>query len=157
MKLVLWAIGPTREPWITEGTEIYLRRLARYVPFEYKEWPLPKGKRHAGPEQQLADEAEMILSRLKPNDKLMLLDENGKEMSSAELARWLDIQLPRTAGNFIFLIGGAYGLHKSLRARAEGKISLSRLTFTHQMARLIAAEALYRAFTIIKGEPYHHE
>lgn len=135
--------------------DIYRSRLQRYISFESLEIPLPAtGKNQE--EKQLQAEAEKLLAVLKPGDWLVLLDDKGQLFSSEELAIWMNKKFVSLSGDLIFAIGGAYGFHSSVIARANEKISLSRLTFTHQMVRVIFLEQLYRAMTILKNEPYHH-
>ena len=102
-------------------------------------------------------EGEGILKRIKPGDEVVLLDERGRELRSVELAAWLREKLSRSGRDLVFVVGGAYGFSQAVYDRSDGSLSLSRMTFSHQMVRTIFAEQLYRAFTIIKGEPYHHE
>lgn len=154
MKLLIWSIGKTNEKYLSDGISIYLDRLRHYIKIGYEEL------RDVKPGLTAADtslrEAEMILSRIKSDDLLILLDEKGKLRDSEQFAAYLEKHQNQSAKNVIFLIGGAYGHHQKLKDRANDMISLSPLTFTHQMSRLILAEQLYRAFTIIKNEKYHN-
>ena len=149
-------VGKTDSGWVREGLEIYSSRLSRYVPFCVSEIPELKNASSLSKSQVKEKEGELILSRVTPKDTVILLDEKGKEYSSTEFAKEVS---KMTAGgkNIVFVIGGAYGFSDAVYARCDGKVSLSRMTFTHQMVRAIFVEQLYRAFTIIKGEPYHHE
>ena len=156
MRICLLTVGKTDSGWVREGLEIYSSRLSRYVPFCVSEIPELKNASSLSKSQVKEKEGELILSRVTPKDTVILLDEKGKEYSSTEFAKEVS---KMTAGgkNIVFVIGGAYGFSDAVYARCDGKVSLSRMTFTHQMVRAIFVEQLYRAFTIIKGEPYHHE
>jgi 23S rRNA (pseudouridine1915-N3)-methyltransferase len=134
----------------------YRQRLTHYVPFEWVVIPDIKNAKSLSEEQLKKAEGEAILSRLTPSMEVILLDEHGREFRSIEYAEWL--QKKMSAGKDLALvIGGAYGFSKEVYDRANGKLSLSQMTFSHQMIRLMATEQLYRAMTILRGEPYHHE
>jgi 23S rRNA (pseudouridine1915-N3)-methyltransferase len=134
----------------------YRQRLTHYVPFEWIVIPDIKNAKSLSEEQLKKAEGEAILSRLTPSMEVILLDEHGREFRSIEYAEWL--QKKMSAGKDLALvIGGAYGFSKEVYDRANGKLSLSQMTFSHQMIRLMATEQLYRAMTILRGEPYHHE
>lgn len=156
MKTSLWAIGKTRESWIRQGMDEYLKRLNKYLPFEYKEFPDVKGRSSISEKEIKKKELELISKHLKPSDHLILLDENGKSFTSVGLATWWQKQNLSSVQHQVILIGGAYGFHEDLVRRSQMKIALSPMTFSHQMVRVIALEQIYRAQTIIKGEPYHH-
>lgn len=157
MNLSLLTVGKTDIKWVGEGLDTYVSRLRHYVPFSVTEIPELK-KVSALSEAQIKEkEGELILKHIGPADILILLDEHGSQYRSVEFARWLQGQLNQSARNLVFVIGGAYGFSPAVYERANGKLSLSAMTFSHQMVRTIFAEQLYRAFTIIKGEPYHHE
>ena len=143
--------------WVREGLELYSSRLRHYVPFTVTEIPELKKVSALTQAQIKEKEGELILKQLTPQDILVLLDEHGHEYRSLEFADHLQKLLGRSARNLVFVIGGAYGFSEAVYARAHERISLSRMTFSHQMVRTIFAEQLYRAFTILKGEPYHHE
>lgn len=157
MKICLLTVGKTDIGWVREGLETYSSRLSHYVPFSVCEIPELKNTSALTRTQIKEREGELILKAIKPTDRVILLDERGKEYRSVEFAE--EIRRLSLAGgkDIVFVIGGAYGFSEAVYARSVGKISLSRMTFSHQMARTIFAEQLYRAFTIIKGEPYHHE
>ena len=157
MNLILLTVGKTDIDWVKEGLEVYTSRLKHYVPFQVVEIPELKKAKALSEEQIKEKEGKLILKQVGPQDQLVLLDERGTEPRSIELAKWLEKQLGTGAKNLILTVGGAYGFSPSVYRRANDKLSLSRLTFSHQMVRVIAAEQLYRAFTILKGEPYHHE
>lgn len=157
MNLILLTVGKTDIKWVQEGLEVYASRLKHYVPFQLVEIPELKKVKALSEEQIKEKEGELILKYVGAQDLLVLLDEHGTQPRSLELAKWLEKQLSSGAKNLILTVGGAYGFSREVYARANDKLSLSRLTFSHQMVRVIAAEQLYRAFTILKGEPYHHE
>ena len=157
MNIRLLVVGKTDVAWVREALEIYTSRLVHYVPFSVSEIPQLKGVSALTRAQIKDKEAELILARLKPADELLLFDEHGKEFTSVAFATFLQERMLHVRGDLVFAIGGAYGFAESVHARAAGEISLSRMTFSHQMVRAIAAEQLYRAMTIIKGEPYHNE
>lgn len=157
MKICLLTVGKTDIGWVREGLETYSSRLSHYVPFSVCEIPELKNTSALTRTQIKEREGELILKAIKPTDRVILLDERGKEYRSVEFAE--EIRRLSLAGgkDIVFVIGGAYGFSEAVYARSVGKISLSRMTFSHQMVRTIFAEQLYRAFSIIKGEPYHHE
>ena len=156
MKRTLLTVGKTDIGWVREGLETYSSRLVHYVPFNVREIPELKNTSSLSKVQIKEKEGELILGCLSPSDTVILLDEHGKEFSSVGFAR--EIESMTNAGkNVVFVIGGAYGFSDAVYSRCNGKVSLSKMTFSHQMVRAIFAEQLYRAFTIIKGQPYHHE
>lgn len=157
MKIKLLVIGKTDENYLQSGIDIFLKRIPHYVPFELKIIPDIKNTRKLSEEQQKEKEGELILQQLVNSDFLILLDENGKESSSVEFARFLEKKMLAGTKQLVFVIGGPYGFTQKVYSRANEKRSLSQMTFSHQMVRLIFLEQLYRAFTIIKGEPYHHQ
>jgi 23S rRNA (pseudouridine1915-N3)-methyltransferase len=157
MRIELLTMGKTDVSWVREGLELYVSRLEHYVQFSLKEIPELKKASSLSRDQVKQKEGVLILAECRPHDAVILLDEKGKEFRSLEFASWLEDKMAHDGRDFVFVVGGAYGFSDEVYARAEGKISLSRMTFSHQMVRVIFAEQLYRAFTIIKGEPYHHE
>lgn len=157
MKIALLTVGKTDRDWVKQGLEIYVSRLKHYIPFSIIEIPELKNVSALTREQIKTREGELILKFVKPTDDLILLDEHGKEFTSVEFAKMLQDKITYNGKDIVFVIGGAYGFSEDVYRRANSKISLSRMTFSHQMVRAIFAEQLYRAFTIIKGEPYHHE
>ncbi len=156
MKIVFLVIGKTDESYLDAGILKYIKRLEHYVPFEMKIIPDIKNRKTLTEEQQKKAEGELILSNINIGDDLVLLDENGKTFSSVAFSQWIEKQMNIGSKRMIFVVGGPYGFSKEVYAKAKFKISLSEMTFSHQMIRLIFVEQLYRAFTIIKGEPYHH-
>ena len=157
MKITLLTVGKTDKDWVKQGMDIYVSRLKHYIPFSITEIPELKNVSALSKEQIKAKEGELILKNVKPADNLVLLDERGKEYSSVEFAKVLQDKINYEGKDIVFVIGGAYGFSEDVYRRANSRMSLSRMTFSHQMVRAIFAEQLYRAFTIIKGEPYHHE
>lgn len=149
-------VGKTVNKHFIAGITDYCERISHYMPFETLVIPELKNTRNLTEEQQKAAEGELILKQLQPSDTVVLLDEHGKEMRSIELASWLE-QKRSTARRLVFVIGGPYGFSPAVYDRCNEKLSLSKLTFSHQMIRLVFTEQIYRACTIIKGEPYHHE
>lgn len=157
MKIQLWAIGKTTTPYISTGIDNYISRIKHYVPFEFKIIGDIKKSNRTTPDQQCVVEGEAILQSLGPGDYLVLLDEHGTEFTSREFSVYLEKRMGSVSRNLIFVIGGPYGFSDAVYARADGKISLSRMTFSHEMVRLFFVEQLYRAMTIMRGEPYHHD
>ena len=157
MKILLLVIGKTDEDYLITGIKKYVGRIGHYASFEMKEIPDPRNRKTLSEEQQKTAESFLILSQLQPSDQVILLDENGKQFTSVNFAESLEKQMASGAKRLVFVIGGPYGLHPRILAMADCSLSLSKMTFSHQMVRLIFTEQLYRACTIIKGEPYHHE
>ena len=157
MKITLLTVGKTDKDWVKQGMDIYVSRLKHYIPFSIIEIPELKNVSALSKEQIKTKEGELILKNIKPADNLVLLDERGKEYSSVELAKVIQDKISYEGKDIVYVIGGAYGFSDAVYRRANSKLSLSRMTFSHQMVRAIFAEQIYRAFTIMKGEPYHHE
>lgn len=156
MKTELILVGKTVNKHFVAGIKDYVERIGHYMPFCVTVIPELKNTKSLSEEQQKEKEGEMILKMVQPSDTVVLLDEHGNEFRSVEFAQWLQ-KKQNTARRLLFIIGGPYGFADAVYARANEKISLSRMTFSHQMVRLIFTEQIYRACTIIKGEPYHHE
>ena len=156
MKTKLLVVGKTNDKNITKGIDDYVGRVKHYMPFDIEVIPELKNTKSHTQSNQKEMEAEQILKRLQPSDTVVLLDEHGKEYRSIEFARWIE-KLQQTARSLVFIIGGPYGFADSVYERSNAKLSLSKMTFSHQMIRLLFVEQIYRAYTIIKGEPYHHE
>lgn len=156
MKTKLLVVGKTNDKNITKGIDDYVGRVKHYMPFDIEVIPELKNTKSLIQSNQKEMEAEQILKRLQPSDTVVLLDEHGKEYRSIEFARWIE-KLQQTARSLVFIIGGPYGFADSVYERSDAKLSLSKMTFSHQMIRLLFVEQIYRACTIIKGEPYHHE
>ena len=156
MKTLLILVGKTTDKHFQAGISDYAERICHYMPFDMVTIPELKNTKSLSEDQQKTMEGELILKQLQPSDTFVLLDEHGKELRSIELAKWLE-QKQQTARRLVFVIGGPYGFSEAVYNRANEKLSLSKLTFSHQMVRLVFTEQIYRACTIIKGEPYHHE
>lgn len=156
MKITLLCVGKTDVSWVKEGLSLYISRLTRYIPFTLEEIPELKGVSALTRAQIKEREGALVLRRLRSSDEVILLDERGRTYTSLSFAAMLQERLSKGGRDIVFVIGGAYGFSDELYKRADGKLSLSAMTFSHQMVRTIFAEQLYRAFTIIKGEPYHH-
>ncbi len=157
MKITLLTVGKTDKDWVKQGLDIYMSRLKHYIPFSIVEIPELKNVSAMTKDQIKSKEGELILKNIRPSDDVILLDERGKEYSSVELAGIIRDKMSYSGKDIVYVIGGAYGFSEAVYQRANSKLSLSRMTFSHQMVRAIFAEQIYRAFTIIKGEPYHHE
>ena len=142
--------------FLIAGIKDYAERITHYMPFNITTIPELKNTKSLSEQQQKEREGELILKLLQPSDTVVLMDEHGQEFRSIEFAKWIE-RKQATARRLVFVIGGPYGFSQPVYDRANEKISLSKMTFSHQMVRLIFTEALYRACTIIKGEPYHHE
>ena len=156
MKIVLLVTGKTSDARLASLIDDYQQRLKHYIPFEFVTLPDIKNAKSLSQDQLKTAEGEAILRYLTPAMDVLLLDEHGREFRSIEYADWL--QKKMNAGrDLTLIIGGAYGFSEAVYARANGKISLSQMTFSHQMIRLMAIEQIYRAMTILRGEPYHHE
>ena len=156
MKTVLIQVGKTTDKHFQAGISDYVERIGHYMPFEVVTIPELKNTKNLSEEQQKQAEGELILKQLQPSDTVVLLDEHGHEYRSMEFARWLE-QKRNTVRRLVFVVGGPYGFSQTVYGRANEQLSLSRMTFSHQMIRLVFTEQIYRACTIIKGEPYHHE
>lgn len=157
MQIRLIAIGKTDNPAIQKLTEEYVQRLSHYIRFELEIILDLKNTKSLSIPAQKEKEGELILKKIQPSDDLILLDERGKTFSSLEFSDFLQKKMNSGLKQLIFVIGGPYGFSDAVYARANGKISLSKMTFSHQMIRPFFAEQLYRAFTILSNEPYHHE
>ena len=157
MKVKFFVLGKTAFPDVKAGEDRYIGRLQHYCSFERVEIPDVKNPKALSQDQLKKKEGELILSKLIPTDYLILMDENGLHHSSVEFAQWLDKKQMSVNGNLIFVIGGAYGFSEAVYERSNAKLSLSKMTFSHQMVRLFVIEQLYRGFTILKNEPYHHQ
>lgn len=157
MKITLLTVGKTDIKWVAEGLEMYVSRLRHYIPFELQEIPELKNVSALSHEQIKVREGELILKNIHTGDFVVLLDEHGREFRSLEFSSWMEERMSRTGRDMVFVIGGAYGFSEAVYSRADFKISLSRMTFSHQLVRTVFVEQLYRAMTIMRGEPYHHE
>ncbi len=156
MKTALILVGKTNDTHLQAIINDYAERITHYMPFEIIVIPELKNTKSLSEEQQKVREGELIMKQLTAQDTVILLDERGKQYRSLDFAKWIEKQ-QLTARRLVFVIGGPYGFSPAIYDRANGKISLSAMTFSHQLVRTIFTEQLYRACTIIKGEPYHHE
>lgn len=156
MQVELIVIGKTNATYLQTGIQEYLDRLKHYLPFKLTVIPDIKNAKSLSQEQLKVKEGELILKPLEKSDVLILLDENGKMFSSVEFSKYIQSHMLAGRKRVIFVIGGAYGFSTDVYQRSNGKVGLSKMTFSHQMVRLIFVEQLYRAMTILKGEPYHH-
>lgn len=156
MKTILIQVGKTTNKHFVAGISDYVERIGHYMPFETVTIPELKNAKSLTEQQQKQAEGELIMKQLQPADYVVLLDEHGREWRSIEFARWLE-QKQQTVRRLVFVIGGPYGFAPAVYQRANEQLSLSKMTFSHQMIRLTFTEQVYRACTIMKGEPYHHE
>lgn len=156
MKVKLICVGKTNKSFLTEGENEYLKRLKHYISVEKIEIPELKNAKNLSELEIKKMEGQLILKKIDPSDTLILLDENGKEYDSVQFSTFIQKQLNSGQKNLVFVIGGAYGFSSEVYNRANGKIALSQMTFSHQMVRMFFLEQIYRAFTILKGQPYHH-
>ena len=157
MKITIILNGKTEDSYLVNGIALYESRLKHYVSFETVMIPALKNTQALSVEQQKQKEGELILKNVHSSDKLILLDEKGKEYSSVDFAGFIQQQMNSGIKNIVFVVGGPYGFSEQIYKRANARISLSKMTFSHQMVRLFFVEQLYRAMTILKNEPYHHQ
>ncbi len=156
MKIKVICIGKTGKDFLVEGEQEYIKRLAHYIPTEKIELPDIKNAKSLSEEQVKQQEGKAFLAKIESSDYLILLDEKGTTYSSEKFAQYLQLRFNSGGKNLVFLIGGAYGFSEEIYQRANDKIALSKMTFSHQMVRMIFLEQVYRGMTILKGEPYHH-
>ena len=157
MKIVLVVIGKTDASYFSEAIKEYTKRLIHYISFEMEVIPDIKNVKNLSQQQQKEKEGELILKQIQGGDYLVLLDDKGKDFTSLQFAAYLEKKMHVVSKRIIFVVGGPYGFSDAVYKAASEKISLSRMTFSHQMIRLIFVEQIYRAMTILAGEPYHHE
>lgn len=157
MKITLLVIGKTDAVYFIDAVNDYQKRLEHYIPFELQVIPDIKNTKNLTVEQQKEKEGELILKNIQPGDYLALLDEKGKEYTSMQFASYIEKKTHTVNKRLVFIIGGPYGFAQQVYDKANEKLTLSRMTFSHQMVRLIFVEQLYRAMTILNNEPYHHE
>ncbi|MGE4288067.1 MAG: 23S rRNA (pseudouridine(1915)-N(3))-methyltransferase RlmH [Salinivirgaceae bacterium] len=157
MKAIFLVIGKTDEPYVNEGIDKYSKRINKYLPFALEVIPDLKNAKNLSREQQKEKEGELILKKINPGDLLILLDEGGKTFNSLEFSDWINSLMLSGKKRMIFVVGGPYGFSEQVYQKADFKLSLSKMTFSHQLIRLLFCEQFYRANTILKGEPYHHE
>jgi 23S rRNA (pseudouridine1915-N3)-methyltransferase len=156
MKIQFWAIGKNHEPYVKEGIKDFTKRISKYYPVEWNIIPMPKNAGMMSEMDLKKKEGEMILEWLKKDEYMVALDEHGKEMHSKNLAGFIQARANESIKTLVFVIGGAFGLDEAVLKKANYKWSLSSLTFPHQLVRLILAEQVYRACSIIRNEKYHH-
>ncbi len=157
MKFILLVIGRTTDKHMQVLIDDYASRISHYVPFAIEVVPELRQTKALSIDQQKAAEGELLRSRLQSGDHVVLLDEHGTERRSADFAQWMQRRMAAGARRLVFIVGGPYGFDAAMHSMANEKISLSQMTFSHQMIRLLMVEQLYRAHTILRGEPYHHE
>ncbi len=157
MKIMLMMVGRTTTGYLAQGIDEYVKRIGRYLPMEMRVIPDVKASRGLTPERQKELEGEAMLAAWQPSDHVVLLDERGRQMTSRELAAFIDRKMVTLPRNLVFVIGGPYGFSPQVYDRANEMLSLSKMTFPHEMVRLFIAEQIYRAMTIMRGEPYHHD
>jgi 23S rRNA (pseudouridine1915-N3)-methyltransferase len=157
MKILLLQIDKTQDSYLAEGIEIYAKRLKNYAPLEILTINVPKSVRQRSIKEQKNEEGRLIMKTVQSDDTIVLLDERGKEYTSVGFAGFLQQKQNASVKRLVFLIGGPFGFDDAVYERSDARVSLSKMTFSHQMVRLFFIEQLYRAFTILKGEKYHHE
>lgn len=157
MKISLIVIGKTGDSYMNEGITGYTRRLSYYIPFDIQYIPDLKNTKSLTESQQKHLEGQALLNTFDKSDYVVLLDEHGKEYTSVEFAKYISKKMISVPKRLVFVVGGPYGFSEDVKSYAKEKISLSKMTFSHEMIRLIFAEQLYRAMTILNNEPYHHE
>jgi len=157
MQIKLIAIGKTDDKQLLQLIEQYQKRLKHYIKFDLDIIPDIKNVKNLSEKQQKEKEGELILKKLSSTDVLILLDENGKQFTSVEFSNYLQKKMNAGIKQLVFVIGGPYGFSEAVYQKAQGKVSLSKMTFSHQMIRLFVVEQIYRGFTILKNEPYHHQ
>ena len=157
MNIKLIVVGKTDEKYLQQGIDVYVSRLKHYVNFEMVVIPALKDQKGASPDEVKEREAALLLRQLEKCDRVVLLDEHGEQYTSVDFAQYIQKQMNAGVRNLAFVVGGAFGFAPSVYADASGKVSLSKMTFNHQMVRLFFVEQLYRAFTILRHEPYHNE
>ena len=156
VRVTVYCIGKTKAKYLREGEVDYQKRLGHYLPVTFETIPDVKSGKKLSPTDLKQQEAARVLHRIGNTDRVILLDEAGTQYDSVEFARWMEAELQRPARRLVFVIGGAFGFGEALYARADGKLSLSSMTFSHQMVRLFLYEQLYRAMTILRNEKYHN-
>lgn len=157
MKICLFVVGKTNHNYLSPGIDDYTKRINFYVPFSIQYIADAKNTRNLSQQQQKTAEGQNLLSAFEKSDYVVLLDEHGKEFKSMEFSSYIEKKMQTVAKRLVFVVGGPYGFSEEVYERANEKISLSKMTFPHDLIRLIFTEQLYRAFTIMKNEPYHHE
>ena len=157
MRISLTVVGKTTDRHFIAGIDEYVQRICHYVPFSIDVIPELKGTKNLSEKEQKEREGELILKSFQPGDYIVLLDEHGRERRSIEFAQWMQKRMAAGPKRLVFVVGGPYGFSPAVYAAAQEKVSLSQMTLSHQMIRLLFTEQIYRAMTILNGEPYHHE
>lgn len=157
MKILLVVIGKTDENYLQTGIDIFTKRLKHYIPFEMKVIPDLKKTKNLSADQQKALEGDLLEQTFQPGDQIVLLDEKGKEFTSVKFSNFIEKKMVSGLKRLVFVIGGPYGFSDKIYNLSHSKIALSQMTFSHQMVRLVFVEQVYRAMTILRNEPYHHE
>jgi 23S rRNA (pseudouridine1915-N3)-methyltransferase len=157
MKIILLTVGKTTDSNLIKLIDDYQNRLKYYIPFEMVVIPELKNTKNMSESEQMEKEADLILKQIDSTDEIVLLDDKGKQYTSVGFSELIEKKMLLSLKRMIFVVGGPYGFSEKIYKRANSKVSLSSMTFSHQMVRLIFVEQLYRAMTILKGEPYHHE
>ncbi|MCR4593108.1 MAG: 23S rRNA (pseudouridine(1915)-N(3))-methyltransferase RlmH [Bacteroidaceae bacterium] len=157
MKIVLTVVGKTTDKHFIASIQEYVQRISHYVPFSFEVISELKGSKNLSEKEQKDREGEQILKSFLPGDYIVLLDEHGRERRSIEFAQWIQKRMSAGPKRLVFVVGGPYGFSEAVYAVAQEKVSLSQMTLSHQMIRLLFVEQIYRALTILNGEPYHHE
>lgn len=157
MKIKLLTIGATPKNYLLEGALVFEKRVSNYISFEKIEIPDIKNAKNLSKDQIKTEEGKLLLQKINTTDFVILLDEKGKEMRSTDFAEWMQLIMNQGPKQIVFVVGGPFGFSDAIYNRGNRKLSLSQMTFSHQMIRLFFMEQLYRAFTILKNEPYHHE
>lgn len=157
MRISLTVVGKTTDRHFIAGIDEYVQRISHYVPFSIDVIPELKGTKNFSEKEQKEREGELILKSFQPGDYIVLLDEHGRERRSIEFAQWMQKRMAAGPKRLVFVVGGPYGFSPAVYAAAQEKVSLSQMTLSHQMIRLLFTEQIYRAMTILNGEPYHHE
>lgn len=157
MEIVLLSVGKISSSWIQQGIELYEKRIVRYIKFSSVIIPDIKNSKSLSIENIKEEEGKIICSNFNQSDYVVLMDEKGKEHTSRGFAEWVQKQMNTGRKRLVLVIGGPYGFSQEVYSRADSMIALSKMTFTHEMAKLLLSEQIYRAMTILKGEPYHHD
>ena len=157
MEICVLSIGKISSQWIQQGLEVFENRIGKYNKYTTIVLPDIKNAKSLTKDIIKEEEGKQILTQLSPSDFVVIMDEKGKEFTSREFSEWIQKQMSSGKKRLLFIIGGPYGFSKSIYERADFKIALSKMTFTHEMAKLLLSEQIYRSMTILKGEPYHHD
>lgn len=157
MEITILSVGKVASPWIAKGIEEFEKRLSRYIKFSSKLIPDIRNSKALTKDLIKIEEGKNLLTEINPSDFVILLDERGKEFSSQSFSHWIEKQLSSGKKRIVFVIGGPFGFSEAIYQRSDSQLSLSKMTFTHEMAKLFFTEQIYRAFTILNNEPYHHD